>query len=156
MDQHAAVHVERDACAVFGKVASKKHNTTGDIVRLTDGYAAAEYDTSLSGDATTKSIALQPGDEVSLGTEYANGGTVGSTYRYTGAAATLDLAAIDYSTGAWVKVGGEAGRMGGMVQPADCRTACPGPTAPPSVSLREPPSPARGEGRKHRAHRLSP
>ena len=45
------------------------------------------------------------------------------------------------------KVGGGAARMGGLDQRADRRTIESGLASPPSVSLREPPSPARGEGK---------
>ena len=49
-----------------------------------------------------------------LGAAYAGGGDTGSVYRYTGAAATLNLGATNYAAGPWVKLVGSDGDLANL------------------------------------------
>ena len=56
--------------------------------------------------ATTKVVALAPGDLVLVDQGYdSSKGTAGHLYRYTGGAASLDLAITNYTTGPWSDLG---------------------------------------------------
>ena len=105
------------------------------------------------------SRALKTGARVRLGATYAGGGDTGSVYRYTGAAATLDLSATNYAAGPWVKLVGSDGDLanlwpnignlsdsdaravGGLVVVNDVRSR-----VAPSSSTRPPPPPRHGRG----------
>ena len=57
---------------------------------------------------------LTTGARVRLGAAYAGGGDTGSVYRYTGAAATLNLGATNYAAGPWVKLVGSDGDLANL------------------------------------------
>ena len=109
---------------------------------------------------------LTTGARVRLGAAYAGGGDTGSVYRYTGAAATLNLGATNYAAGPWVKLVGSDGDLaalwpnlgnlsdsdaravGGLVVVNDARSS----RRPPSSSTRPPPRP-RSRSRPPRRRR---
>ena len=67
----------------------------------------ANADSGIVGTAHTTaetSAALRAGDRVLVGTGYANGGSAGATYQYTGTAQTLNLSTQNYATGPWTLV----------------------------------------------------
>ena len=74
-------------------------------VTLSSGYLTPTF-TTASG-----SRSVLTGDRVQVGSGYTKGGTVGATYEYTGAAATIDLSTQDYTQTGWtaVTIGGTEG-----------------------------------------------